>query len=638
MIPTDFPSDIPSDMPSDMPSDIPSNVPSDVPSVMPTKIPSKIPSGLPSMVPSELPSLIPSEIPSIVASFAPTGMPIDEIIGLKNEKGSNGKFEAYLRIGLIGISTILLISCGLLVYKNHKIVSKSNNLIDEPNYWCVIELFATLFDMMADVACIIVYYNLELYLLFWLSISSIVVGYTLQAMSGFYYTKHVWPRNANYRQLSGSNNNNNTNYNNNNYDHNSSDINNNENVELQLDLYAETKQSWINKYGSLILILTMFTGFFNAVQLCKSRVFSLQFGLFALPLTGDEYSRSLKYKFFFMTLGVNVPQLVGQLAYFYHYSLNSERNVFEINFSSFDDQIVFISMLLTLFEMSIVIFAQLRRLISLCGKKIRKLAMNSGDSDGNLSYDVETIVDGKLRVISNELTSNHCLATKKFEQSIDKIIKLIEKDINMNKNNNGQGQLRLLNDNDDNNDNQSIDLSHMSVECYFIENVNFVMNEQSLTVDNHGENKNNDKKKQEICACFQIKILTKNRNESEKIAQMIAKIGSYGMGNDQGDQGTFLAIMQRVLGDYLSLKQIDKIDGQFENLNVSTAIGDVNDGYNEKFETKQSDILEMTANNTNENDGNSSIFIDDHDANFDVNNTQMQGNKSIQILENAWKS
>lgn len=165
--------------------------------------------------------------------------------------------------------------------------------------------------------------------------------------------------------------------------------------------------NYLNKYEVLIYLLTIVSGFYNSIDLLRSKIFYLS--IFLFQMKNEEFNQLKKYRFVNIILLENLPQLVIQIIYL----INVNNN--DIGQAS---QIVFISMV---FSVLSILFALIKEI-----SRIMDKSHHSHIKTMKLMSDL-SIIHGKLTIKSKNVHYCHGFSMKKLERCLTNTIDLIVK-------------------------------------------------------------------------------------------------------------------------------------------------------------------------------------------------------------------
>ena len=177
-------------------------------------------------------------------------------------------------IGFFGaILAILFVACSFIYNKQ-----KVQGVADSTSYLTVFKFFLQLIDLFTDLFFnVILYFKNILPTLTYISIGSILLSYFGSIIICVFWLIRwkAWQ----------------------------------EHVSQRLHKY-------LNKYGGLLMALTVVSNFYVSVDVLRSKLFYRS--AFYFPLTKSDYSMLNKYRFINITICENVVQFVTQLIYLYN--------------------------------------------------------------------------------------------------------------------------------------------------------------------------------------------------------------------------------------------------------------------------------------------------------------------------------
>ena len=248
------------------------------PTLMPTRIPTSEPSQFPTMEPTNEPTENPTDMPTQdPITDAPTNYPLttttykigeslssaSKLISRWNDTGT------YVLIGGLSIGSIICLSA-LYVW----ITSKKKG--DNMNFLSIFRFIFQTLDLWTDMSFCIVLYIKNKKELFLSSLLFLMIPYLMSCCVSIYWII-VW---NNWK-----------------YDH------------------PHRLKNYLKSYEILILLLSVFGGFYSTVDLLRSKLFYLK--VTYLPLKQSEYDKLQYLRFINFVLMENIPQFFIQIWYLF---------------------------------------------------------------------------------------------------------------------------------------------------------------------------------------------------------------------------------------------------------------------------------------------------------------------------------
>lgn len=294
-----------------------------------TDTPSSLPTSIPSSIPTSVPTNIPTSTPTSIPTTSSTNTPVDsddgsilnnnrQIIALWSNVGT------YLVFGSFIICLVMILGS---YYRFYVAYNKSVDLFD---IIAVCRFVQNCSDFWTDIIfAIVLYFDKnnysnrynDNYNLFWFSIAFIIIPYIYSCVSAIYWI-YKW-----------------------------------NNCKNDFPIRLKT---YLDRYQFLILLLTMFAGFYVTVDLMRSKLFYKK--IFYLPLKKKEYDALKYHRFINLFMLENLPQFIIQILYL---TLNKNDNVIYV-------PIVFITLILTTISLLFTIFKIIFIIVGNCDTKLNR--------------------------------------------------------------------------------------------------------------------------------------------------------------------------------------------------------------------------------------------------------------------------
>ena len=284
---------------------------------------------------------------------------------------------------------------------------------DAPSYHIIFRFVGSIADFWTDVLFAIVLYFERIQVLFILGVCFIVLPFISQFLSAFIWInkwKH-WKK-----------------------DH-----------PKRLHLYLE-------KYEFALYILGMIAGFYNTIDLVRSKLF--YFKMFGFQLKKNESEVLKKYRFIIITIIENVPQLIIQMLYIF--------NVFEINSQENINIVAFFSMSFSILSILLAVINEISRRIQLCDAKQHHTLIKQ--------FGTSCCVKGRLTFESSSLNYFHNFSHSRIETAMESILSQL-----------------CVQDNDNNSINEWMNRSDViyEINVYYIKDCNYNYNYINTDMDNY---------------------------------------------------------------------------------------------------------------------------------------------------------
>ena len=358
------PSTYPSNSPSNSPSYFPSTTPSISPSYSPSHSPSHLPSSSPSISPSSSPSTVPSSVPTINASDTSSNNNTNILGDDKNEDEYNDD-DISINVGEWEFGTLFFIIGSLLAPKFavllHKYcdciyaprVSKIKHTLDGVNWLSIEKSFFNFGDFFSDLifSMFLLFdnYYLKYYALFFTLMPHLLSN--IIAMYWMHYVRtHI--------------------------------------------IYTS---KYVNSYDWMIVITSVFFGFYTSIELCQSRLFYLD--MFNLQFKKEIGKKLYKFRFVNSVILENLPQVIIQIMHINDHGI---------------DMISFISMIFSFTSIMHHVFLSLSRWT----RSDSNSSSSSSSSSSNLSIFKYNF---KFQISHPEITKYHKFTHKKLSKLFGKV-------------------------------------------------------------------------------------------------------------------------------------------------------------------------------------------------------------------------
>ena len=271
-------------------ADIPTAVPSDHPSVSPTAVPSGHPSD-PSNIPSDYPSPGTSDTISMVdgPTTSPTSMAPSTAPTISN---ANAKLvQTWNDTGTYVLFAFIVCGICVIIYVRYK-WSKTKKISDKVNLVAVVRYILQVLDLWTDSSlCVVLYYQ-ELYDLTIAAAIFVIIPYLMSVLVSI-YSISKWTR--------------------------------------WMQDHPSRLKRYLGKYKFVIILFSLFGGFYATIDLFRSKILYLEITYF--PLKQSEYDQLKYFKFVNFILLESIPQFSIQLYYLTQYN-NNQSSILPIVFVS----------------------------------------------------------------------------------------------------------------------------------------------------------------------------------------------------------------------------------------------------------------------------------------------------------------
>ena len=336
-----------------------------------TTTPTAKPTNLPRET-TNLPTESPTKRPTKPSAF-PTKSPSNETLSTDPDltatkdiadSAANGELirewndtSSLVFVSSVGIGIVLFV----MVYNSWK---SSNKSADTMNFIAVIRFLVQVLDLWTDLSFCVILYLKKLKILFAIDIMFIMVPYSISVFVAIYFVVswNQWQQ-----------------------DHPS-----------RLKVY-------LNKYQFVIILSSLFGGFYATIDLFRSKIFYLS--LMYLPLKKSEYNNLTYFRFVNFTLLENIPQFIIQLYYLLHHNGNDQDNQ-----ESSQLPIVFLSLGLTVISLIFI------------GAKIFISAMGDCFCSPRRNFAYKTTMHVNFVIDSNKFQRIHAFCHSKMQQCMLDVI------------------------------------------------------------------------------------------------------------------------------------------------------------------------------------------------------------------------
>ena len=311
-----------------------------------------------------------SDLSSTTTSGVPLNSTVNDafVVQTENDIIVNWEFlGGNLVLILFGLSFLMFVF-GIFY---HKYKSKTYGC-DEPNHFVVFKFTFNIADFWSDLLfCVIMYYEYKaaddiddeetVWFLFLFSLLFVALPFIVECIIAVYWINR-W---KNWK----------------------------DNNPIRLWEYLE-------KYEIFLYFLTVTGGFYNGIDLVKSKLFYKPY--FNLPLKSNEYIRIRRYRLYNIVICENVPQLIIQMVYI----------VYNINIGKRVNLVAFISVVITILSLTYLLLIEISHYV------------NQRNGKTNPSFAHECQVTGYIHLNSKDLLEYHCFCQNKIQLSLNDLLSM----------------------------------------------------------------------------------------------------------------------------------------------------------------------------------------------------------------------
>ena len=187
--------------------------------------------------------------------------------------------------------------------------------------------------------------------------------------------------------------------------------------------YPQRIIDWLNAHMTIFIVLTVMYNIYATTDLQRSGLF--EWSVFKFPITQDEYTQIMKYKFINIVMIENMGQFIVQIMY-----MNSKTATFNV------------FKLLTIISTSVsILIAMVKTIATICNKN-RNIYMN------NKKMKEKSVLDIHYSLESESLNSSHAFAHATLNRAMRKFVNVqLEESIDDFNKNNTQYNVKISRDN-----------------------------------------------------------------------------------------------------------------------------------------------------------------------------------------------